>query len=622
MKKENTTTQKVAKVKGRPMLHWVGKKPLEVVQSYPAQLCESFGTTKPIETPTFDALNKNWGNLLFHGDNKEILSTLLVNGFRGKIDLIYIDPPFDSGADYVRKVELRGTNKKVAGEEQNIIEQTQYTDIWANDNYLQFMYERLILLRELLSEQGTIYLHCDWHKSHHLRFLMDEVFGEENFISEIIWENQGSWIEPDNKFPNRHNNIYVYSKSKDKLFNRLYEANFSNSVNYKRWADYIKDDKIYGGNYPAQDSRFNTYLQKFIDENKRSPKKDDVIVDFKGEVLGSIWYIKTVDPKSTENIFYPTQKPEALLERIIKSSSNPDSIILDCFAGSGTAQAVAQKLGRRWIGCDLNKGAIQTISKRLQKIIKDQEKESKNKQNTLLDDDKKEIKLYPSFLHYRVNNYDFQDDSTLRRVVFEKYGIEKLKTDSFFDGLLGTKLVKLVDFNKPLTRLDLQIVKDELDLRKDEERDILIICSGSELDIDEEIARHNKLRPMNRIDYRDIQKDGIMAFDPAQAEVEIVKKDGKASVEIKDYFSPTILKRLDLDRTVFDEQITDFRAQIDVVLIDTDYNGKTFNICISDVPEKKKDFVKAKYELELKDNKQKIAVKIIDMMGEEVLIVE
>ena len=239
------------------------------------------------------------------------------------------------------------------------------------------MYERLILLRELLSEQGTIYLHCDWHKSHHLRFLMDEVFGEENFISEIIWENQGSWIEPDNKFPNRHNNIYVYSKSKDKLFNRLYEANFSNSVNYKRWADYIKDDKIYGGNYPAQDSRFNTYLQKFIDENKRSPKKDDVIVDFKGEVLGSIWYIKTVDPKSTENIFYPTQKPEALLERIIKSSSNPDSIILDCFAGSGTAQAVAQKLGRRWIGCDLNKGAIQTISKRLQKIIKDQENESK-----------------------------------------------------------------------------------------------------------------------------------------------------------------------------------------------------------------------------------------------------
>ncbi|HLD28223.1 MAG TPA: site-specific DNA-methyltransferase [Patescibacteria group bacterium] len=622
MKKDNITTQKVAKVKGRAMIHWVGKKPLEVVQSYPAQLCESFGTTKPIETPTFEALDKNWSNLLFHGDNKEILSTLLVNGFRGKIDLIYIDPPFDSGADYVRKVELRGTDKKISGEEQNIIEQTQYTDIWANDNYLQFMYERLILLRELLSEQGSIYLHCDWHKNHHLRFLLDEVFGEENFVSEIIWENQGSWIEPDNKFPNRHNNIYVYSKSKNKLFNRLYEANFSNSVNYKRWADYIKDDKIYGDNYPAQDSRFNTYLQKFIDENERTPKKDDVIVDFKGEVLGSIWYIKTVDPKSTENIFYPTQKPEVLLDRIIKSSSNPDSIVLDCFAGSGTTMAVAEKLGRRWIGCDLNKGAIQTISKRLQKIIKEQEKDGKNKQTKLLKDDKKEIKFYSSFLHYRVNNYDFQDDNTIRRVVFEKYGIEKLKTDSFFDGMLGKKLVKIVDFNKPLTKLDLQLIKNELDLRTDEERDILIICSGSELDIDEEIARHNKLRPLNRIDYRDIQKDGIMAFDHSQAEAEITKKDGKANIVIKDYFSPTILKRLDLDRTVFDEQITDFRAQIDVVLIDADYNGKTFNICISDVPEKKKDFVKARYEFKIKDKKRKIAVKIIDMMGEEVLIVE
>ena len=284
--------------------------------------------------------------------------------------------------------------------------------------------------------------------------------------------------------------------------------------------------------------------------------------------------------------------------------------------------AVAQKLGRRWIGCDLNKGAIQTISKRLQKIIKEQEKDEKPNQTKLLKDDKKEIKFYPSFLHYRVNNYDFQDDSTIKRVVFEKYGIEKLKTDSFFDGMLGKKLVKIVDFNKPLTKLDLQLVKNELDLRKDEERDILIICSGSELDIDEEIARHNKLRPMNRIDCRDIQKDGIMAFDHAQADAEIVKKDGKASVIIKDYFSPTILKRLDLDRTIFDEQITDFRAQIDVILIDTDYNGKTFNICISDVPEKKKDFIKAKYEFERKDKKQKISVKIIDMMGEEVLIVE
>src|ERR1017187_8292436 len=160
---------KIAEVKGRPMLHWIGKQPLETVKSFPAQLVETFNTKDAPKVPTFNNMNKDWSNLLFHGDNKEVLSTLLVNGFRGKIDLIYIDPPFDSGADYIRTVSLRGNKQKLDGEEQTLIEQVQHSDIWANDNYLQFMYERLILLRELLSDKGSIYIHCDWHKCHHLR---------------------------------------------------------------------------------------------------------------------------------------------------------------------------------------------------------------------------------------------------------------------------------------------------------------------------------------------------------------------------------------------------------------------------------------------------------------------
>ena len=456
---------KIAEVKGRPMLHWIGKQPLETVKSFPSQLVEKFNIEEAPQVPTFESLKKNWTNLLFHGDNKEVLSTLLVNGFRGKIDLIYIDPPFDSGADYVRKVELRGVKKKVTGEEQSLVEQIQYTDIWANDNYLQFMYERLILLRELLSEKGSIYLHCDWHKSHFLRLLLDEVFGDENFFNEIIWENQGSWIEPDNKFPNRHNNIYAYSKTKDRIFNRLYEANFSNSVNYKRWSDYIVDDKIYGNNYPSQDSRFNTYLQKFIDENEREPEMDDVIVDFKGEVLGSLWYIKTVDPKSSENKYYPTQKPESLIERIVKSSSDENSIILDCFLGSGTISTVAQKLGKKWIGCDINKGAIQTTSKRLQNVIKEQIKEIEKEKSKL---DLEEKKTYfTSFSHYKINDYDLQiQHNELKLLVYEHIGVKKLATDSFFDGTLGTELVKIIPFNHPLSLLDLQLVKTELEKRK------------------------------------------------------------------------------------------------------------------------------------------------------------
>jgi len=616
---------KIAEVKGRPMLHWIGKQPLETVKSFPSQLVEKFNIEEVPQVPTFESLKNNWTNLLFHGDNKEVLSTLLVNGFRGKIDLIYIDPPFDSGADYVRKVELRGVKKKVTGEEQSLVEQIQYTDIWANDNYLQFMYERLILLRELLSEKGSIYLHCDWHKSHFLRLLLDEVFGDENFFNEIIWENQGSWIEPDNKFPNRHNNIYAYSKTKDRIFNRLYEANFSNSVNYKRWSDYIVDDKIYGNNYPSQDSRFNTYLQKFIDENERDPESDDVIVDFKGEVLGSLWYIKTVDPKSSENKYYPTQKPESLIERIVKSSSDENSIILDCFLGSGTISTVAQKLGKRWIGCDINKGAIQTTSKRLQNVIKEQIKEIKKEKSKL---DLEEKKTYfTSFSHYKINDYDLQiQHNELKLLVYEHIGVKKLATDSFFDGTLGTELVKIIPFNHPLSLLDLQLVKTELEKRKDETRNIVLVSLGMEVKVKTAIDDYNKLRPVNKIRTIELRTDkkygSFFVHKPAQAEVEISKVKDKGKVIIKDFISPTIIQRLNIDSKLFQAQIKDFRSQIDVVLIDTDYNGEVFNICISDVPEKKKDFVKGEYEFAIKNKDLKIAVKIIDMLGEEVLIIE
>jgi len=149
--KKPVATAQVSKMRGRPMLYWVGKQPLGKVSHYPAQLAEVWNGTEPLPVPTWKALARDWRNLLLHGDNKEILSMLLVEGFRGKIDLIYIDPPFDSGADYVRQVELRGpkgeTALKLEGMGQSLSEQTQYTDIWKNDTYLQFMYERLQLLR-------------------------------------------------------------------------------------------------------------------------------------------------------------------------------------------------------------------------------------------------------------------------------------------------------------------------------------------------------------------------------------------------------------------------------------------------------------------------------------------
>jgi DNA methylase len=185
----------ITKAKGRPMLSWVDKRPLTTVTAFPAQHVESFTAPDADKIPLANpAIWNDWperyprGGLLFHGDNKEVLAHLLANGFRGKVQLIYIDPPFDSGADYVRNVSLRGPggSAKIDGEDYSLGEQLQYTDIWANDNYLQFMYERFMLMRELLAEDGTIFVHCDWHKHHHLRCLMDEVFGADAFRNEVV----------------------------------------------------------------------------------------------------------------------------------------------------------------------------------------------------------------------------------------------------------------------------------------------------------------------------------------------------------------------------------------------------------------------------------------------------
>jgi len=166
---KETDKVKISKAKGRPMLTWVGKRPLTNVTAYPAQLIESFdaNSSSAVNNEENNEIWSDWpnafpkGGLLFHGDNKDVLAHLLANGFRGKVKLIYIDPPFDSGADYVRKVLLRGVSgtTKVDGEEYTLGEQIQYQDIWANDNYLQFMYERLLLLKELLCDDGSIYVH-------------------------------------------------------------------------------------------------------------------------------------------------------------------------------------------------------------------------------------------------------------------------------------------------------------------------------------------------------------------------------------------------------------------------------------------------------------------------------
>ena len=575
-------SHQIALPKGRPMLNWTGKKALGSVKYFPAQLCETVGKGHPPIQPSHAAFAKSNWNLLFHGDNKEILSSLLTTGFRGKIDLVYIDPPFDSGADYVRKVKLRGLPKKLEGEQYSSIEKTQYNDIWANDNYLQFMYERLILLRELISEKGSIYLHCDWHKNHHLRFLLDEIFGEKNLRNEIVWCYQDKFATGGKALDRNHDTIYHYSKSDDYIGNEIRVPKPQPTRRALR-------KKINGETVDVTDESGQKVYKEYSDK-----KLDDVWNDIARSIA------------DTERTGYPTQKKLRLAERIIEYGSNRGSIVLDCFCGSGTTAEAAEKLGRRWIVADLNKGAIQTTFKRLQNTAASG--------NGLMSENR-------GFVHYRVNNYDFSQQDENRKIVVLKYGINIDRKDLFFDGTLGQHLVKIIDLDRPLTRLDIQTIKNELHVnRSDEERNITVFCNGLEEGAEEFIEKDKA--PINKIHIHNIQDDNLVTDHPAEAEIQIRKRGKTATVKIINYISPAILARMSIDRSLFNEQIEDFRAQIDYVLIDKNYNGKVFKIHVRDFPEKRQDFIVGEYKLSLDKSGTRIAVKIVDMLGEEVLIVK
>jgi DNA modification methylase len=593
---------KISETKGRPMLNWVGKKPLDFIKSFPAQLVEVFdptGESKQLENPTFDDLKDNWQNLIFHGDNKEVLGYLLANGFRGKVGLIYIDPPFDSGANYIRKPELRGIKKQISGEDYSLGEQVQYFDIWANDNYLQYMYERLQLLKELLSDEGAILIHLDYRRVHQIRIIMDEIFGEPNFRNEIVWSYRTGGASKKEALPRKHDVILLYSKTDKFEVKSITERQYLE----KSFMDSKQDE----------DGRFyvDTLLRDTFEGVINRVKNNKIIT----------YNLRPVLNLSSDRTDYPTQKPDDLIKLLMEICSKKDSIILDCFIGSGTTIRSAQKTNRKWICADINKGAILTSSKSIQKIINEQSKNGKQKTLNENSEDK-----YLSFAHYKVNDYDLQLLRTEAiELAVQHIGIQRTKTDNFFEGTLGKNLVKIIDFNHPLTLLDLQLIQDELKKRPDENRNVTIVCLGKELSTDSYIEDYNKKHPVNKIEVIELRTDSkygkFLIHKPAQAKVSIKRKGDKAQVEIKDFISPSIIERLNDGEKLIKVKIPDFRSMIDVVLIDTEYNGKVFNIKHSDVPEKKKDFVLGKYELDV-PKKTTIAVKIIDMLGEEVLITE
>ena len=314
----------------------------------------------------------SWMNRLVYGDNLLTMQALLAGdpqtglpSLRGKVDLIYIDPPFDSKADYRTKVVLPGVDIQ---QKPTVVEQFAYADTWEEGtiSYLKMIYKRLILMKELLSDTGTVYVHIDWHIDSYVKIMLDDIFGKDNFRDQIIWYYPGGIKAVPHYFPRKHDCIYCYSKTNNYVFNNQRKGIEDNSL-YSRWIKYSEDgETITYKNFPRTDKvKFDMYVKRFISQNKREPKDEDVIYRFEGALVDDVWDdCPAVFRLLNEKTGYSTQKPASLLERIIKASSNEGDLVCDFFGGSGTTAAVAEKLGRHWITCDIGKPASLVMRKR------------------------------------------------------------------------------------------------------------------------------------------------------------------------------------------------------------------------------------------------------------------
>lgn len=590
-------------IKGYPMLNWRGKRPFTSTQYYPAQLKEVHGEEVD-----------GWRNKIFWGDNLQVMSHLLKE-FRGKVDLIYIDPPFDSKIEYKKTIKVNRQSTETA---YTAFEEKQYTDVWTNDEYLQFIYERAILMRELLSDDGVFCLHCDWHKSHYLRALLDEVFGTGTFQNEIVWHYYNKMQGNINRFASDHDVILVYSKTGKFQFNKLREKREKPVQQIKRvW------DKATQSLVNAKDENGNV-----------------VYINSTHKTIDDVWRLPMLQPADrVEVVGYPTQKPETLLERVILAYSNPGDIVFDCFMGSGTTQAVSSKYGRRYIGNDINLASVQTTSKRLLGIheeMADDNYQPKIK-NGLRDDDDiqasieeegeevavdwtavfKVPKVYPGFEVYTVNHYDvFRNPVQAKELLIEALEVQKLEFSTVFDGEKDGRMVKIMPVNRIATRADLNELIAGFDYKAWERKQnespnrpvekITLVCMGHEPTLRAELELAAKPFKID-VEVVDILRD--------KADLEF-KRDSQAKVSIKKgelviekFYPMNLLQKLSLQK----ESVEDWKELVESVLIDWNYDGAVLQPAVVDIPGKN-EMVKGAYKVP--SDAGTIRVKITDLLSE------
>jgi adenine specific DNA methylase Mod len=587
-------------------LYWQGKRTEVERISLPFQTIETINESratreKDKEVPLLrssrgaDTEHGNWYNRLIWGDNKYVMSSLL-DEFAGKIDLIYIDPPFATGADFSVEIEVGDVEWT---KEASAIEEKAYRDTWGKglDSYLQMMYDRLVLMRDLLSDKGSIYLHLDWHLGHYIKILMDEIIGKDNFLNEIIWAYFAFKRSTAKKFPQKHDIILSYHKSENYTWKTQYKPHKEEYL--KRWK---KDEN---GRYYRDDVN-----------PTRGGTRTIYLDELKGDIVDSVWDdIPPVNPVAVERENFPTQKPESLIERIMKASSDKGDLVADFFCGSGTTAAVAEKLGRRWLMCDIGRYAIHVTRKRLlgiegckpfvvQNLGKYERQYWQGVTFTNRTDDQKPIYEYIKF-------------------ILDLYHAEPITGCLWIHGKKGKNLIHVGAVDAPVTLSDIESAIDECKKMKQSSLDIL----GWEWemglhDVIQELAKTKgvnlslKYIPREVMDPRAVAAGDITFYELAYLEIDVAKnKHGEFVVTLKDFVIPNH----DLIPDEVRSKIKKWSDYIDYWSIDWDFNNDTFHNMWQSYRTRKDRALELKSDPHLYEKKGKhpILIKVIDIFGND-----
>ena len=510
-------------------LLWNGKSDYVTNTVLPFQYIEHIDEPRDTENNNalFDTAGRQiagWTNKLIWGDNKLILSSLIKGPMReeieknGGIKLIYIDPPFDVGSDFNTKIKIGDdeVTKEASG-----LEELAYRDTWGNgaDSFISMLYERLRLMKDLLAKDGSIYVHSDYRVSSYIRLIMDEIFGKENFRNEIIWYYPDTPGRSDNYFARKHDMIIHYSRSDNYTFN----------------ADDVRVEIL-------EESKKRYETPRVLGGREYVGGKSSEI----GKIPEDVWRFSVVKGNSIEKANYPTQKPEKLLERIIKASSNEGDIVCDFFCGSGTTLAVAEKLGRKWIGSDLGKFGIHTSRKRLIGV----QREKKEKGEDYRAFEVLNLGKYERY-HYIGINRDGDEikDNALKKKEQEYLElIAKAYNAELLDGFETIHMKKQDVFvcvgpiDLPITRGFVEAVTEEAKNKKITKIDLLSFEFEMGL-FPQAVEEARKLGieitakyiPKDVFDKRAIEKSQVNFYEVAHIDAKVEHKNGEISVELKDF---------------------------------------------------------------------------------------